>query len=548
MLGDIFYVSPNIKYKKLKKLYLKMATYNPFGKLIKITTWSAYSDAQQTGNIVFVDANDDNGIPHKIIWANGIEYNIADSSQFDALYHYVHDTVDASVNDLEAFTATMDASLIDISTIIIPAIDSSLKAAIKATTLGSAVGNNIATITLTTTTEGEVDASNAYTVKGDNYVKINEGTDSSIAIALNVANTVDEIEHATGTDSSVATSFAVKSYVDTKMSAARAMNLKGNVSSLESLNTLVNDPSTQIGDTYVVTEAFGNGTNEKFEVGDMVVFKADYAVNASTPYFVVERNLDGAVTSGDEFEENTIVLGNGGQSLKKTNWGIGAETAHTAAENTLGTELWVKSQIDALDISVKSTDTTYITTAKNSSLGVDVSANVVSLVDVSNGIENGEYTVDGLASAADVHQVIVENEEVVASVIATLKSAAGFNTELGLEWSDGKNLGANLRDAIEKLKDEIDETANNKITGEEALGNVDKTTVNNTLVAVTTTTNASGDTTLGSAVRLANAPAISGGATGATATGLATDAYVKDYVYNALLWEVYDGTDTPAQS
>lgn len=83
--------------------------------------------------------------------------------------------------------------------------------------------------------------------------------------------------------------------------------------------------------------------------------------------------------------------------------------------------------------------------------------------------------------------------------------------------------------------DSVNGAAVKTVTGETGLVVVEGTTVNDDYVSVTATRN--GDTvTLDSSIRIANAPSVSTG-TAADATGLATDAYVKNAIQNALMWE-----------
>ena len=59
---------------------------------------------------------------------------------------------------------------------------------------------------------------------------------------------------------------------------------------------------------------------------------------------------------------------------------------------------------------------------------------------------------------------------------------------------------------------------------------------NDDYVAVSASSDASGNITLNSSVQLANAITLSTGSS-AQSTGLATDGYVKDYFTESLLWE-----------
>lgn len=104
-----------------------------------------------------------------------------------------------------------------------------------------------------------------------------------------------------------------------------------------------------------------------------------------------------------------------------------------------------------------------------------------------------------------------------------------------------------IDEAITDLSTAIDKIADNLITGEDALTPGTGTAANDDYVAVTATRNdENGNVTLGSSVLVATNTVDAdikdnnADVAGATPTGLATDAYVKNAIINALAWEVLD--------
>lgn len=88
-----------------------MSSYNNFNKLIKVVGRNAWANWQSllnnpsklSGSIVFVDTTNDNtanAVKCKLIYANGIVYNVADASAFNDLYTYVTNTVDGSIDNI----------------------------------------------------------------------------------------------------------------------------------------------------------------------------------------------------------------------------------------------------------------------------------------------------------------------------------------------------------------------------------------------------------------------------------------------------------------
>lgn len=123
-----------------------------------------------------------------------------------------------------------------------------------------------------------------------------------------------------------------------------------------------------------------------------------------------------------------------------------------------------------------------------------------------------------------------ENGNITVTIDGTKVSVGGDSAH------KDKAISAAILDLSTAI-DTLDNAAVKAITGETGLVEAAGTTVNDDYVAVTATRAVgSNEVILDSSIRIANAPNVSVG-TAATATGLATDAYVKNTVQNALMWE-----------
>ena len=382
--------------------------------------------------------------------------------------------------------------------------------------------------------------------------------------------------------------------LDEKIQALEgALEFRGEVASAEALTTILSSGSN--GDVYVATSTFNYGTEQnvkKIETGDLVVLSADASTGTPSTFIIVERNLDGAVTSGDTLTENYIILGNGNQSVKVSEIALDALTAAvTNANSAIQSVTADSSTTNFVDVHVTNNASTY---------NVQVGAKTATLADASNGL-------DGIATASDVYTELIKVEETIAATEAAMATILGLEDNFDVSWGNsGIANGTTYKQAI------IDAYRNGGVTsfgnkvgqisvdgsgdanhnvifimdGSTLKGNVDLSDVdasisridssnvaqdasiidhqsrivslegatyvrtvtgesgiaqrpNDEYVAVSATTDSeTGTVTLNASVQLAEAVTLSTGHTAATVTGLATDGMVKDYVEESLMWEV----------
>lgn len=87
----------------------------------------------------------------------------------------------------------------------------------------------------------------------------------------------------------------VKGYVDSQVGGlAQALVFKGSVSQGSDL-----PQNPKVGDTYVIS-AIGEYAEETCEVGDTIICTAEKSGETPAQWLVVQKNIDGAVTRGDE--------------------------------------------------------------------------------------------------------------------------------------------------------------------------------------------------------------------------------------------------------
>lgn len=77
--------------------------------------------------------------------------------------------------------------------------------------------------------------------------------------------------------------------------------------------TLPDNP--KVGDTYVVDQA-GTYAGELCEVGDTIICKTAKTASAVATWLVVQKNIDGAVTTTETLTANQVLLGNGNKTVK----------------------------------------------------------------------------------------------------------------------------------------------------------------------------------------------------------------------------------------
>lgn len=110
----------------------------------------------------------------------------------------------------------------------------------------------------------------------------------------------------------IATTAFVINEIGSKISAAQALRFKGTIGTDGNVTEL--PANHTVGDTYVV-KAAGNFAGEGCEAGDMIICVKSGTTAANGDWSVIQRNLDGAVT-GKSLTANTVILGNGGSTVK----------------------------------------------------------------------------------------------------------------------------------------------------------------------------------------------------------------------------------------
>ena len=103
----------------------------------------------------------------------------------------------------------------------------------------------------------------------------------------------------------------LKAYIESALGAAmsQALQFKGEVPT----SGLPTEP--KVGDTYVVSTA-GTYAGEVCEVGDTIICKTAKTSTAAATWLVVQKNIDGAVTTTNTLTANTLMLGNGNKTVK----------------------------------------------------------------------------------------------------------------------------------------------------------------------------------------------------------------------------------------
>lgn len=677
-----------------------MAT-NQFGRLIKIfgAKYAEYVNSKKSGNLIFADltdykANGDDK-PHaaKLIYANGIEYNLADADALNALKVQLGENgfikIDENGTHGKIQVLGADNNYITVTTTATAnGVDGSLVIGLDASTIAKGTGINEGDTSLATTgyvkdaiaKTGRVDDASLsatvtdnkanikievldgngaviegkgsnFKIAGDSYVTlVDASTTGDVSIVTNVADTSTLIDTAANTDTSLASSYAVKTYVESKLgSIANALTFEGGKTALEEIlgkNSGVNEDA--VGNMYVY-DGETNAIyleNKTVEPGDNVII-TKVENGKVTEITVVQKNLTGAVTADAALTENQIVIGAGAQGVSASGYTLGKDnnttgdggTASTSidfggSDNVVATEKGVKEYVeDAIknaEISADSSTATYIDASVVNNT-VTVGAKVVNLenatedltgladaLDVKKYIDNNasKYTVGGanldastgaiidlisnkstesdksldssivikttdssliaidynsdtstititpmtstldeameaekkgtmvygLAKAQDVYIKLAEVEETAASAFAATATSVGLTETFGVEWAENTfEAGTTIKAAIEELYKGVGSGVVKAISAEEALTDGEGTIVNSSFVSVhASDIDENGNVTLDSSVLIAKAPTLLDGTASSPSTGLATDAYVKDSITNALAWEVIE--------
>ena len=666
--------------------------------LVKFTGSAADYVSQKTsgaGKLIFAEINSPDASKGKYIYANGLEYKVAESTDLDNLMQRVS-ALETSMSTLEAWKLVVDGSIAGLDTSVenhegrIDTLESTAEALDEriadvsqdviniSTYVHETVDASIEDISTRLSNVGITATDNKLsvngkdvTLSGSDYVTVT-AADNSVNVSLNA----EKIQDAGTSDGHE--KLATKGYVDEQMGElTQALVFKGSVSDELPLPT----EGQKTGDTYVAASSM---TSPKADAGDLFIW------NGSS-WTQVERNLDGAVTASAGLDSSKLVVGTGNQGVKTID--VTAEDLATAIANAnsaiqgvkasdvqneyvtinvadgdastkeLSASLTIVDTSDALaavdatgklvdakavkdlvsDVKVQatlnsSTPDYVVATASVDETGRIISASVgvktATLADASNGVV-------GLAIAKDVYDELTAVEETMATANIAMSDAIGLNSDFSITWTEGLGISpdASIVKAIEEVAKKADEAKQSGVTsfgdktgaisidgGATANGSVNFTMNGSTLtgtvvgwgdladkvdtntaniddisayvhtsvdtsidalqakdteidssidrldasvsaletelakhtvksiegetgiserandeyVAVSVTKDDEGKVTLDSSVQLAEDVNLSGitGATAATATGLATDAMVKDYVTYALAWDV----------
>lgn len=499
-----------------------MAKQNFLG-LVRINgTWEQYEPYRVDGKLVFANVTGDTSTG-KYIWANGLEYKVADNTDLDNLVQRVStletsmgtledwkivvdssiEILDASVEKLEERIADVSQDVIDISTYVHGTVDTSI----------TDISTRLANVSILAADDSIGVNNSTIALVGDDYVNLT-ADNNTISVAIKDEALVK------GTNS-VDVSLATKGYVDEQISVLeQALVFKGGIASTADASIKLTENVVEAGYTYVATDA-GEYNSEKFEGGDLIIVRADASAGNVAEIIVVERNLDGAVTASTPLDSSYLVVGTGNQSVKTIDvtaedlataianansaiQGVKAATEQNsyvtisvedgsdtstidvsavltvvdtsddlAAVNTTGKLVDAKAVKDfvdaqAADIKIQAILNSSTTDYVDASASVDESGRVITasvgvktatLADASNGSI-------GLAMAKDVYDELTAVEETMAAANTTMANTIGLNEDYSVTWSTASGISADttIVAAIEKVKEVADEAKQAGVT------------------------------------------------------------------------------------
>lgn len=484
---------------------------------------SAYNSLDKTGKLVFAHLWDslEEGVKVNekfIINANGVEYKIATEDIFKSLEARVAaleawkpgvdssiDRLDSSVSALEAWKTIVDASqakqdtsisdhqtrienlesastalgqriadvsqnVIDISTYVHTTVNASIDALqdkdVEIDASISDISSRLDDVAITAADNSIGVNNTSIALAGDNYVSLTAANDTVTASIKESA-----LVKGTGTGSSDV-SLATKGYVDEQVAVLeQALVFKGEITAANA-STILTDGEVQAGYTYVATTA-GEYDGSKFEIGDLIIVKEDSAAGSAANIIVVERNLDGAVTTGDTLSADYVILGNGDQSVKVSS--LAFSDLSTAIANA-------NSALQNVTASTSTGNYVTIESAKNASTAnVSVGVKVATLADASDG--GADFK--ALADARNVYEELTKVEQVTATSITTMADSLGLGDALDPGWSQGSGISesSTYREVIEELHGQVGGNVVNSIGGAHGVISLDETPTNDGSVA-----------------------------------------------------------------
>ena len=534
-----------------------MATlnYTQFKNLIKIsgTVESKYSTYQEqiasdsgSGKLIFAeftapdDATDaDKEKAGKYIYANGIEYRITDSTNYEDLVKRVEaceewesalefeltqdaetKVVELHLNGIESSVLVKGGDFVDVavdaSTITIGLaeasiakgtadgalndklvtkdyVDEKVGGAVSDVSVVTTIDDNVATVNIAGVDSDEEKIGDGYNVKlsGSDSITITASDDDEtlVNIDVKVADSSTLIDDATATDTSIATAYAVKTYVEDKLGdIANALTFEGGAAEL----TAIIEKTSGVEDSAVGSMYVNDGT-ESLSVLDKVVEPGDNVIVTKVEggkvaeVTVVERNLDGAVTSGDILTVGHVVIGNDGQSVNDSGYTLGADSSaaynNTLSEmdaSVLATQKGVKEYVDAMisDVTIDADsstalyiDASFIESDKKVQVGAkvmklediqnDTSTGLADALDVSLAIKSAQRTIgvsttDGVENSADIN--LLNGETVACHIVATTTTTDYININV-VDATDTTSGTINIDASVLALKDCYDADA-----------------------------------------------------------------------------------------
>lgn len=613
-----------------------------FNGLVKYAgaDYSKYTGAQNPGKLVFAEITEGDN-KGKYIYANGIEYKIADATDFDTLTVRVdafaieakNDKLILTGLDTDGKTAKTYAEIPvkDSSYVKLDAVDGSIQASLdegqmvfaatsehkndkkiatdgwvkdqldalneeveeRLDNLDASVADLSTRMQCVETSANKYydDALHTVIVKDDDYINASFGPKTGNAgektQTLTIGIDLSALTKATDSKYSNDVSIATKGYVDEQVAKAIAGGVvyKGTVATLP-------EEGMQNGDMYKmsVTDPVTGEGHPEWKKGDVAIWlqpdptqDGDWEIIPAGDdiewtgvkvgdTLVIDPTKGGDVTFVAETGADALieVAGNGGNTPTVTYTATDklksavatVEGLKIATSTSTGNYIDIESSYNAstfdISLGVKIVD---ISTATSTNTGLVDAYNVKQELDkIKSQVDN--LDVDSTEAADKILVGVSQTDGKIASTAAGLKinnvdfthvvgtaemtaTISGNNTLIG--GADNAWKDVSISKAITDLSTAIDNIADNIITGEDALTPVTGTAANDDYVAVTATRDAeTGNVTLDSSVLVAtntvDADIKNNNAdvADATPTGLATDAYVKNAIINALAWEVLD--------
>ena len=147
--------------------------------LVKFSgSYEDYQKQQVLGKLVFAEISADPS-KGKYIWANGLEYKVADSTDLDELLQKVN-TIDGSIAILEEHIADVSQDVIDISTYVHETVDASI----------SNISTRLSNVGITATDNKLSVNGKDVALSGSNYVTV---TAKMVVVKMDMKNLLPRV-------------------------------------------------------------------------------------------------------------------------------------------------------------------------------------------------------------------------------------------------------------------------------------------------------------------------------------------------------------------